>query len=179
MVRIIQPAGFSKAPLVRIGLLEDVEEVILLCSPESMNDEEFERIQSVAKELGSKATYTREIIRVVNTPIKEIINELITFRNTLEEKETFISITGSTNLLVHCMLHTFPGYGTISMNVSQSTYSLSTGVTSEMQPFPEERIWSLYGLKIEKSNGRINILSNGKIIANFLNIHRTKDQIRG
>jgi hypothetical protein len=170
MVRIIQPAGFSKAPLVRIGLLEDVEEVILLCSPESMNDEEFERIQSVAKELGSKATYTREIIRVVNTPIKEIINELITFRNTLEEKETFISITGSTNLLVHCMLHTFPGYGTISMNVSQSTYSLSTGVTSEMQPFPEERIWSLYGLKIEKSNGRINILSNGKIIAKPMNV---------
>ena len=170
MVRIIQPAGFSKAPLVRIGLLEDVEEVILLCSPESMNDEEFERIQSVAKELGSKAKYTREIIRVLNTPVKEIINELITFRNTLEEKETFISITGSTNLLVHCMLHTFPDYGTISMNVSQSTYSLSTGVTSEMQPFSDERIWSLYGLKLEKRGTEINILSDGKIIAKPMNV---------
>lgn len=170
MVRIIQPAGFSKAPLVRIGLLKDVEEVILLCSPESMNDEEFERIQSVAKELGSKAKYTREIIRVVNTPVKEIINELITFRNTLEEKETFISITGSTNLLVHCVLHTFPDYGTISMNVSQSTYSLSTGVTSEMQPFSDERIWSLYGLKLEKRGTEINILSDGKIIAKPMNV---------
>lgn len=170
MVRIIQPAGFSKAPLVRIGLLEDVEEVILLCSPESMNDEEFERIQSVAKELGSKATYTREIIRVLNTPVKHMINDLISFRNSLAEKETFISITGSTNLLVHCMLYTFPDYKTISMNVSQSTYSLSTGVTSEMQPFPDERIWSLYGLKIEKQNGRINVLSNGKIIAKPMNV---------
>jgi len=170
MVRIIQPAGFSKAPLVRIGLLEDVEEVILLCSPESMNDEEFERIQSVAKELGSKAKYTREIIRVLNTPVKDMINELISFRNTLEEKETLISITGSTNLLVHCILHTFPDYETISMNVSQSTYSLSTGVTSEMQPFPEEQIWSLYGLKIEKQNGRINVLSNGKTVAKPMNV---------
>ena len=170
MVRIIQPAGFSKAPLVRIGLLEDVEEVILLCSPESMNDEEFERIQSVAKELGSKAKYSREIIRVLNTPVKDMIDELISFRNTLEEKETFISITGSTNLLVHCMLYTFPDYETISMNVSQSTYSLSTGVTPEMQPFPEERIWSLYGLKIEKQNGGINVLSNGKIIAKPRNV---------
>ena len=43
MVRIIQPAGFTWAGLVRIGLLEKVEEVILLCSPETMTDEKFER----------------------------------------------------------------------------------------------------------------------------------------
>jgi hypothetical protein len=76
MLRIIQPAGFSKAPLVRIGLLEDVEEVILLCSPESMNDEEFERIQSVAKELGSKAKYTREIIPIIGVAVPEILKRL-------------------------------------------------------------------------------------------------------
>jgi hypothetical protein len=76
MVRIIQPAGKSGAPLVRIGLLEDVEEVILLCSPESMNDEEFERIQSVAKELGSKAKYTREIIPILGVTVTEILDRL-------------------------------------------------------------------------------------------------------
>ena len=108
MVRIIQPAGFSKAPLVRIGLLEDVEEVILLCSPESMNDEEFERIQSVAKELGSKAKYTREIIPVIGATVQEIVSQLLDIKNSLDEKKTFVSTAGSTLKFGNCVLYAFP-----------------------------------------------------------------------
>ena len=76
MVRIIQPVGFTWAGLVRIGLLEDVEEVILLCSPETMTDEKFERVKSIAKELGSKAEYTRITIPVIGATIQEMLSDL-------------------------------------------------------------------------------------------------------
>ena len=57
MVRVIQPAGFGKIQLVRVGLIPDVDEVILLSSPESMNENELNRISEMARQLGSKAHY--------------------------------------------------------------------------------------------------------------------------
>lgn len=165
MVRIIQPAGYSKAPLVRIGLLEDVEEVILLCSPESMNDEEFERIQSVAKELGSKATYTREIIPVIGATVQEIISRLKDIKNSLDEKKTLISTAGSTLKFGNCVLYAFPKCETLTMNWKDSSYFLSRGVTKKMPQMPEEFIWKMFGLQHRIENGNDQILSDERIIA--------------
>ena len=197
MLRIIQPAGFSKAPLVRIGLLEDVEEVILLCSPESMNDEEFERIQSVAKELGSKAKYTREIIPIIGVAVPEILKRLtlikkknshkknsakiqptnivtllinmikkvFTKKNKSLEKRTLVSTNSSTLLFGNCVLEVFPECETITMNRTDSTYFLSSGITKEMTPLPKGIDWKLNGLRHELVDGKHKLYAGEKLIA--------------
>ena len=55
MYRVIQPAGFSLGPLVQIGLINEIDEVILISSPASLSESEFLRVKETAKKLGSKA----------------------------------------------------------------------------------------------------------------------------
>ena len=165
MVRILQPVGYTWAGLVRIGLLEDVEEVILLCSPETMTDEKFERVKLIAKELGSKAVYTRIIIPVIGATIQEMLSDLSQLKESLNEKETLISTTGSILLFRGCLLHTFPKCETLTMNWKNSTYFLSRGVTKNMDSLTDEVIWKLFGLRHEMKGNTHEIYHGQELVA--------------
>jgi hypothetical protein len=165
MVRIIQPTGFTWAGLVRIGLLEDVEEVILLCSPETMTDEKFDRVKSIAKELGSKAEYTRITFPVIGATIQELLADLSVFKESLNEKETLISTTGSTLLFRGCLLHAFPKCETLTMDWKNSTYFLSRGVTKKLEPLTDGVIWKLFELKHVEKGKTHEIYHGGELVA--------------
>ena len=170
MVRIIQPTGFTWAGLVRIGLLEKVDEVILLCSPETMTDEKFERVKSIAKELGSKAEYTRITIPVIGASIQEILSELSRIKESLNNKETLISTTGSTLLFRGCLLHIFPECETLTMDWKNSTYFLSRGVTKNMDPLTDEVIWKLFGLRHDMKDKTHEIYHGQELVASPSNV---------
>ena len=167
MVRILQPAGFSRRPLVQIGLIEGVKEVILLCSPESMTDQEFVRLSNIARNLGSEAVYKRETIPVIGEAgsVQKILENLTSFKMSLPKMETFISTTGSTLKFGNCLLYLFPECETLTMNRKDSTYWNSSGITGKMTQIEEDIRWRLLSLTHEVKNGKHHIYDGEHLIA--------------
>ena len=167
MVRIIQPGGYSRTNLVRIGLVPHVDEVVVISSPESMTQNELNRIQQAAIDLGSKATYTLHTMPVIgeDATVPQMLGNLSRVKSTLSEKETWISTTGSTNKFVACLFVTFPGHPTITMNRSDDSYLLSDGTTRPLTTLPLDLNWQLLGLRHEKKGDNHHLFSGESLIA--------------
>ena len=165
MVRIIQPGGFSRSNLVRIGLVPHVDEVVVISSPESMTEDELKRIQQAAIDLGSKATYTLHTMPVVGEPVPQMLANLSRIKSSLTDKETWVSTNGSTNKFVACLFVTFPDYPTITMNRNDDSYFLSDGTTRPLTPLPGDLNWQLLGLRHEKKGGNHHLYSGETLIA--------------
>ena len=163
MVRIIQPGGFSRTNLVRVGLIPHVDEVVVISSPESMTQDELNRIQQAAIDLGSKATYSLHTMPVVgeDVTVSQMLADLRQIKSTLLDSETWISTTGSTNKFVACLFVTFPDHPTITMNRSDDSYFLSDGTTRPLTPLPIDLNWQLLGLRHEQK-GRDHHLYSGE-----------------
>jgi hypothetical protein len=165
MVRIIQPGGFSRTNLVRVGLIPHVEEVVVISSPESMTQDELNRIQQAAIDLGSKATFTLHTMPVVGVPVSQMLADMSQIKSRLSNKETWISTTGSTNKFVACLFETFPDHPTITMNRSDDSYYLSDGTTRPLTKLPGELSWQLLGLRHKEVDGNHHLFHGDKLIA--------------
>ena len=167
MVRIIQPGGFSRTNLVRVGLIPHVEEVVVISSPESMTQDELNRIQQAAMDLGSKATYTMHTMPVVgeDVTVSQMLADVSHIKSSLSDNETWISTTGSTNKHVACILASFPDHPTITMNRSADSYYLSDGTTRPLTKLPDELNWQLLGLRHEQENGNHHLFHGDTLIA--------------
>jgi len=167
MVRIIQPGGFSRTNLVRIGLIPHVDEVVVISSPESMTQNELNRIQQAAIDLGSKATFTLHTMPVVGEDVKvsQMLADLNHIKSTLSDKETWISTTGSTNKHVACIFAAFPDHPTITMNRSDDSYYSSDGTTRPLTKLPEELTWQLLGLQHNQEDGNHQLFHEDTLIA--------------
>ena len=172
MYRVIQPAGFSLGPLVQIGLISEVDEVILLSSPESLSESEFLRVKETAKKLGSKADYFHRIVPVVGEDAKpvEIMSSLNEIKETLPPKLTLVSTNGSTLKFGACLMTTFKECQRITMDWPSRTYFVSNGDSYDYDPLPAEVEWNLLGLEHRTRNNKHLILNNGRVIAEPQNV---------
>ncbi|MAP78525.1 MAG: hypothetical protein CL980_01215, partial [Euryarchaeota archaeon] len=143
MVRVIQPAGFTRLNLLHIALNDDFDEVVFLCSPESMNELEYERIVSTAKELGSTAKFSRLEVPVIGegASVSDLVQNLKDLKDDLSEVETVISTTGGTLKLGACLNYIFPNNNTVGMNWREEVFLYSDGNKKPMKKLPEESIW--------------------------------------
>jgi|GEM_PF-4680961 len=177
MVRIIQPGGFSRTNLVRIGLVPHVDEVVVISSPESMTQDELNRIQQAAIDLGSKATYTLHTMPVVGEPVPQMLANLSRIKSSLTDKETWVSTNGSTNKFVACLFVAFPDHPTITMNRSDDSYFLSDGTTRPLTPLPLDLNWQLLGLRHEQKGKNHHLYSGESKVASPSNVSMRGDKL--
>jgi hypothetical protein len=177
MVRVIQPAGFTRLNLLHIALNDDFDEVVFLCSPESMNELEYERIVLMAKELGSKAVFSRHELPVIgeDATVSDIIENLKSLKDGLSEAETLISTTGGTLKLGACLNYIFSECETISMH--EQMYIYSNGNTKAMKKLPEDIAWKLLGLRHEIENQGHKLYHMDELIAKPSNVELKKGKL--
>ena len=172
MVRVLQPAGFTRLNLLHIGLNDDFDEVIFLCSPESMNELEYERIVLTAKELGSTAKFSRIELPVIGegASVSNIVQNLKHLKDNLSEMETVISTTGGTLKFGACLNYIFPENKTVGMNWREQVFWYSDGSKKTMKKLPEETTWKIFGLHHEIQDNTSLLFYEGELVATPSNV---------
>ena len=167
MARVIQPAGFTRLNLLHIGLNDDFDEVVFVCSPESMNELEYDRIVTLAKELGSNATFSRHVIPVVGAEanVADLVQNLKNMQDDLEEKETVISTTGGMLKLGACLSYIFSECETIAMHWKEEVFMYSDGRQKPMKKLLDDIAWKLLGLRHDIKNNKNQLYHQNQLVA--------------
>lgn len=154
-----------------------MEEVVVISSPESMTQDELNRIQQAAIDLGSKATFTLHTMPVVAEPVPQMLANLSRIKSSLADKETWVSTNGSTNKFVACLFVTFPDNPTITMNRNDDSYFLSDGTTRPLTPLPTDLNWQLLGLRHEQKGKNHHLYSGESKVASPSKVSMRGDKL--
>ncbi|MDP6741982.1 MAG: hypothetical protein QF544_02835 [Candidatus Thalassarchaeaceae archaeon] len=163
-MRVIQPVGLTKAPLLRAGLIDEVDEVLLIGSSDVVTDDDLANFERLSTVLGSPCRFFRHDISALGSG-SELLDKMGKISSLPFNGDTWLSLRGGTNLLCGCLNIKFPNLTKLSIHPREDTFSLSNGNSGKVQILTEGVQYSLMNIELRNDDeGNHQIFSSSGIL---------------